>query len=202
MVAHRNGNTAALLLCVLLSCLSACTPVRGVTPDAHTDPATLQGTSSLQHELTQLMYCYATGVDLAGAGDGAAAAQQLRSCFTDDAESVYEFPPMWAHLNFTVTGGGAGLAQTAIEFYGKFGFTRTQHMVTNVVVQRTGETTAIMRSYALAIHAYPDESVWNATVKYLDDVHYINGQWKFAHRRVTLTSLTKAPAWAGAPLGQ
>src|SRR5215831_15941836 len=90
-------------------------------------------------------------------------------------------------------------AQTAIEFYGKFGFTRTQHMVTNVVVQRTGETTAIMRSYALAIHVYPDESVWNATVKYLDDVHYSNGQWKFVHRRVTLTSLTTAPAWAGAP---
>jgi SnoaL-like domain len=202
MMAHLTGNTAALPLCILLFFLLASTPLRGVAPEAQADPATLQGTSSLQHELTQLMYCYATGVDLAGAGDGAAAAQQLRTCFTDDAESVYEFPSRWAHLNFTVTGGGVGLAQTAIEFYGKFGFTRTQHMVTNVVVQRTGETTAIMRSYALAIHAYPDESVWNATVKYLDDVHYINGQWKFVHRRVTLTSLTTAPAWAGAPLGQ
>ena len=94
------------------------------------------------------------------------------------------------------------MAQTAIELYGKFGFTRTQHMVPNVVVQRTRETTAIMRSYALATHAYPDESVLNATVKYLDDVHYSNGQWKFAHRRITLTSFTKAPAWAETPLGQ
>ena len=94
------------------------------------------------------------------------------------------------------------MAHTASELYRKFGFTRTQHMVTNVVVQRTGETTAIMRSYALAIHAYPDESVLNATVKYLDDAHYSNGQWKFVHRRVILTSFTKAPASAETPWGQ
>ena len=196
MVAHLNGKTAALLLCVLLHSLSACAPIRGVAPDAQADTAPLQVTPSLQHELMQLMYCYATGVDLAGAGDGEAAAQQLRSCFTDAAESVYEFPPAWAHLNFTATGGGAGLAQVAIEFYRHFGFTRTQHMVTNVVVQRTGATTAVMRSYALAIHAYPDERVWNVTVKYLDDVRYIDGHWKFAHRQVTLTSLTHLPAFS------
>jgi hypothetical protein len=159
MVAHLNGKTAALLLCVLLHSLSACAPIRGVAPDAQADTAPLQVTPSLQHELMQLMYCYATGVDLAG----------------------------------------AGLAQVAIEFYRHFGFTRTQHMVTNVVVQRTGATTAVMRSYALAIHAYPDERVWNVTVKYLDDVRYIDGHWKFAHRQVTLTSLTHLPAFS---LGQ
>ena len=126
MVAPLNRKTAALLLCILLSSLSACAPVGGVALDAQADTASLQVTPSLQHELTQLMYCYATGVDLAGAGDGEAAAQHLRSCFTDDAESVYEFPPAWAHLNFTATRGGAGLAQVAIEFYRHFGFTRTQ----------------------------------------------------------------------------
>ena len=53
-----------------------------------------------------------------------------------------------------------------------------------------------MRSYALAMHAYPDESVWNTTVKYLDDVHYINGQWKFAHSN-GLSGNQKSLGWQG-----
>ena len=61
MMAHLNGNTAALPLCVLLFFLLASTPLRGVAPEAQADPATLQGTSSLQHELTQLMDCYEIG---------------------------------------------------------------------------------------------------------------------------------------------
>src|SRR5262245_23553634 len=115
MVAHLNRKTAALLLCVLLSSLSACAPIRGVAQDSQADTNTPQVTPSLQAALTQVAYCYSTGLDLIALGDVQAGTNALRSCFTDDAEVVYEFPPAWAHLNFTVTGGGVGLAQTAIE---------------------------------------------------------------------------------------
>jgi hypothetical protein len=194
MVANLNGNTAARLLCVLLSCLWAC-----ATGSAVADTAALPVSPSLQHEFEQLMYCYATAADLAGAGEGEASVQQGRSCFTDDAVLVVEFPPAWAYLNVTVTGGPQAFTQAAIQFYQAFGFTRTQHMVGNVVVQRTGATTAVMRSYISAVHVYPDESVLATTAMTLDGVRFINGHWKIEHKVETLTSLTQAPAWMGAP---
>jgi len=176
MVAHLNGKTAALLLCVLLPSLSACAPIRDVAPDAQADTAPLQVTPGLQHELTQLIYCYAPALDLAGRATvkpqpalRSASPTTPSPCTSSTCMGTSEL-----HSN----GRWGGLAQVAIEFYRNFGFTRTQHMVTNVVVQRTGGTTAVMRSYALAIHAYPDERVWNVTVKYLDDVRYIDGRWK------------------------
>jgi hypothetical protein len=159
----------------------------------------LKVTPALQNEFAQLTYHYAAGADLAGAGDHQGSVNEFRKAFADDAVSEYVFPPNWSHLNTTVKGGGAGLAQFATDFVNAFGLVRLQHMITNVVVTRTGPTTAVMRSYALAIHVYPDEHVFNATVKYLDDVRLINGQWKFVHRVVTLTSMWEAPTWTGAP---
>src|SRR5262249_4905393 len=158
--------------------------------------ATLQVTPSLQAALTQVAYCYSTGLDLIALGDVQAGTNELHACFTDDAEVVYDFPPAFEALKFKATGGPEGLAQAVVGIYQTLHIIRTQHMVTNVVVQRTGETTATMRSYITAAHMHPDERVLNATAKYLDDVRYIDGQWKIAYRQVTITSLTHLPAFS------
>jgi hypothetical protein len=54
MVTHLNGETADLLLCVLLPSLSTCALVREVAPDAQANTAPLQVTPNLQHEITHL----------------------------------------------------------------------------------------------------------------------------------------------------
>jgi hypothetical protein len=132
-------------------------------------------------------------------GDTEAVAEQFRKCFTDDAVNVFEFPPAWDYLNVTVTGGPQAFAQFGAQLFQSLGVTRTQHMVGNVVVKRTGATTAVMRSYVFATQVYPDESVFHTTATYLDDVRLINGHWKIAHRVSTVTSFSEAPAWTGAP---
>jgi hypothetical protein len=204
MVTNLNGKTAALLCCILLPFFVAwatgsAVGEEPVSQDSQADTAALQVTPSLQHDFEQLMYCFATAADLTGAGDGQAAAEQLRSCFTNDAATVDEFPPAWDHLNTTITGGPQAFAQFGVQFFQSLGVTRTQHMVGNIVVKRTGATTAVMRSYGFATNVYPDESVFHVTGTYVDDVRYINGHWKITHRLETVTSLTEAPAWTGAP---
>jgi len=140
--------------------------------------------------------CYITKIGPESLGDVQAGTNELHACFTDAAKVVYDFPPAFEALKFKATGGPEGLAQAVVGIYQTLHIIRAQHMVTNVVVQRTRETTATMRSYITAAHMHPDERVLNATAKYLDDVRYIDGQWKMAHRQVTITSLTHLPAFS------
>ena len=49
-------------------------------------------------------------------GDSEAVAEQLRRCFTDDAVAGFEFPPAWAYLNVTVTGGPQAFGPFAVQW--------------------------------------------------------------------------------------
>lgn len=152
--------------------------------------------AELQHEITQaLVGCFAVGADLVGGGDVAGARAVLPACFSSDMTSEAILPPAYAALAFATSGGTDGWLQVANGIYRQFGFTRVQHLITNVVVHRTGPNTAIVKSDALAVHVYPDEHTFNATLKFEDRFREINGQWKITHRTMTVTSLTQAAAW-------
>ena len=147
----------------------------------------LQVTPSFQLELTALANGYCTGIDLIGAGDLPAGIAELRVWFADHARFVYTFPPKYAALNFDVTGPKA-FARVVNELYRSNGFVRTQHQVSNVRIERTGQDTATVRAYLVAVHAFPDERVFFATGKYVDVVERVNGQWKIVYRDEPITS--------------
>lgn len=207
MIIQRNGKMAARALYALLLALSAGVAVgrgasavdNGVTVAqvSAADSTPLQMTSGLHLELTALAICYCTGIDLIGSGHLQAGTDEILSCFANNAEFVYMFPPKYAALSFTVTGPEA-FARHVAKLYQDNGFVRTQHMVTNLRMARTGENTAIMRGSLSAVHVFPDERVFFATATYVDTVHRLNGQWKIVHRDEPLTSLTLLPAF---PIG-
>ena len=147
----------------------------------------LQVTPSFYLELTALANGYCTGIDLIGAGDMPAGIVELRVWFADHARFVYTFPPKYAALNFDVTGPQA-FAQVVNDLYRANGFVRTQHQVSNVRIERTGQDTATVRAYLIAVHMFPDERVFFATGKYVDAVERVNGQWKIVHRDEPITS--------------
>jgi hypothetical protein len=146
-----------------------------------------QVTPTFQLELTALATGYCTGIDLIGAGDMPAGIEELCCWFADYARFVYTFPPKYAALNFDVTGPQA-FARVVNELYRTNGFVRTQHQVSNVRVERTGQDTATIRAALIAVHMFPDERVLFATGKYIDAVERINGQWKIVHRDEPITS--------------
>jgi SnoaL-like domain len=147
----------------------------------------LQVPPSFHLELTALANGYCTGIDLIGAGDMPAGIEELRLWFADHVRFVYTFPPKYATLNFDVTGPQA-FARVVNELYRANGFVRTQHQVSNVRIERTGQDTATVRAYLVAVHVFPDERVFFATGKYVDAIERINGQWKIVHRDEPITS--------------
>ena len=147
----------------------------------------LQVPPSFHLELTALANGYCTRIDLIGAGDMPAGIEELRLWFADHARFVYTFPPKYAALNFDVTGPEA-FAQVVNDLYRANGFVRTQHQVSNIRIERTGQDTATVRAYLSAVHMFPDERVFCATGKYVDAVERVNGQWKIVHRDEPITS--------------
>jgi hypothetical protein len=204
MVANLNGKTAALLFCIVLPFFAAWATEAAVdeetaSRDSQADTAALVVTPRLQLELTQLAYNFATAVELTAAGDAEGALEAAKAALADDADTVAELPPAWDHLNFTITGGPAAHVQFGLNFYSTLGITRVQQMVSNVVVKKTGATTAVMRYYIFATEVYPDEHALHGTITVVSDVRLINGRWKMTHRAMTVTSITESPAWTGAP---
>jgi hypothetical protein len=208
MIANRKGETAALVLYILVFSLSICIAVRGeasamddgvtVAQLSEVNANALQVTPGLQLALAALATCYCTGIDLIGGGHLQAGTDALHACFAHNAEFVYTFPPQYAALSFAVTGPEA-FAQHVAALYQANGFVRTQHFVTNLRLERTGGHTAIIRGSLIAIHVFPDERVFFATATYVDNVRYRDGQWKIVHRDEPLTSLTLLPAFPIAP---
>src|SRR4029450_5225122 len=147
----------------------------------------LQVTPSFHRELTALANGYCTGIDLIGAGDLPAGIKDLRLWFADHARFVYTFPPKYAALNFDVT-GPQDFARVVNEPYRVNGFVRTQHQVSNVRIERTGQDTATIRAYLIAVHLFPDEPVFFATGKYVDAVERVNGRWRIVQRGEPITS--------------
>src|SRR5215470_3844382 len=99
--------------------------------------------SDLYLAITQLAYHYSIGLDSISAGDVQTGTTHLRIAFTDDAEFVYEFPPLYASLNLKAGGGAEGLAKLVTEFYRALNIIRTQHVVTNLMIERLGPNKAI-----------------------------------------------------------
>jgi hypothetical protein len=156
--------------------------------------------AQLHYEISQTLWgCYAVGADLVGVGDVARAKETLRKCFAPDMEFKGVMPPAYAALGFTSTNGADGFVDFANQFYRSFGFTRTQHSITNLVVQKTGPDTATARSSGFAAHVYADEHVLNATVRFEDELQRSHGVWKFVRKTMTVTSLTQMQAWNPQP---
>jgi hypothetical protein len=154
-------------------------------------------TPQLQHDISQVLWgCFSVGADLVGAGDLPGARDTLRRCFTDDMSVTAVMPPAYSALNFQTAGGADGFVDVASQIYRQMHFVRTQHLITNIVIEKTGPHTAIARSGALAVHTYQDEHVFNATIKFVDDFKRVGGAWKITHRTMTLVSVSQAPAWA------
>ncbi len=146
-----------------------------------------------------LWACYAVGADLVGGGEVEAAKDVLHRCYTDDLEFQAVMPPAYSSLNFTTTGGADGFVDAANQLYRGLGIVRTQHIISNIVVKKTGPNTAVVTSGALAVHVYADEHVFNGTIKFVDDFRRIGGVWKMTHRVMNVTSVTQAAAWVPGP---
>jgi hypothetical protein len=152
-------------------------------------------TASLQQEISKLLWgCYVVGADLVGAGDVATAKHVLRRCFAEDLRWETVMPPAYAALAFSTTGGD-NWVDVSNQLYRSLGIVRTQHLLTNVVVEDSGRGRAKAFSSALAVHVYADEHAFNATVKFEDELEKRRGTWVLIHRTMTVQSLTQAAAW-------
>jgi hypothetical protein len=207
MLRDVNRITRAVSACALAGLLLSCAAEPGIDdPDPSgidTAEEALQGEpagAQLQHEISQVLWgCYGMGADLVGSGDVEGAKSLLRRCYTDDLEFQAIMPPAYSSLNFTTTGGADGFVDAANQLYRSLGLVRTQHLIGNIVVRKTGLNSAIVTSAALAVHVYADEHVFNATIKFVDDFRRVNGAWKMTHRVMNVTSVTQAAAWAPGP---
>jgi len=151
----------------------------------------------MQQEISQVLWsCYAVGADFVGVGEVQRAKDVLGKCFTDDMQFEAIMPPAYTNLNFRTSGGAEGFVNSANQLYRSLGLTRTQHLISNIRVEKTGPDSAVVYSSALATHVYPNEHVFNATVKVEDQFKRIRGVWKFARKTMTVISLTQAGAWA------
>jgi SnoaL-like protein len=185
------------LALILLASLSTSSAVESLADDnLASDSQRSLAISHAELEFTKLANCFAAGLDALGVGDLEAGTKELNSCFTEDAKFVFEFPPAFQAMNFSnfSAASPSALAKLTLEGFQNFGFVRTQHHVSNVLVEKTGLSTAIMRSYISAVHVFPDESVLNATTRYVDDVQLIHGKWKVKRRHAFVTSITQLPA--------
>jgi hypothetical protein len=197
MSAALLGGLAAIWLCLppAMADESAGRSVADANP-AHGPHANHEVTPQLQHDISQVLWgCFSVGADLVGAGDLPGARDTLRRCFSDDMSVTAVMPPAYAALGFQTSGGADGFVEVASQIYRQMNFVRTQHLITNIVIERTGPDTAIVRSGALAVHTYQDEHAFNATIKFVDDFKRMGGAWKITHRTMTLVSVTQAAAW-------
>jgi hypothetical protein len=201
----------ASLLCsaLIASCASASrgdqaresegVPYDPEVEEAHLSSALRHGepvSAELQQEISQVLWsCYAVGADLVGAGDVTAAKRVLRKCYSDDMVFEAVMPEAYESLNFVASGGAEGFVNAANQIYRGMQFTRTQHLISNIVIEKTGRDTALVHSSAIAVHVYPDEHTFNATLKFEDEFERSNGQWKMTHRTMAVTSATQAAAW-------
>jgi hypothetical protein len=197
-------SSIAVVLCALALPLSACVQRSGGDDEPEPDAvgtvveasAQDQGSSELQHEISQALWgCFAVGSELVGQGQVQAAKDILQRCFSDDMTSEAVPPPAYAGLAFTTSGGPSGWVDVNNAIYRRFQLTRVVHVISNIVIKRTGPNTALVDSSALAVHVFPDEHVLNTTVKFKDEFRRIHGAWKITHRVMTLTSLSQAMAW-------
>jgi hypothetical protein len=213
MSTHSAGTPAALLFCMVSLPLATCALEAGGDDQAHpqatvpvTRPFQTEQVSTelgaahvgvqLQHEITQVLWgCYAVGADLVGVGNVEGAKAVLSNCFAEDMIAEALMPPAYASLNFKTAGGAAGFVDVANQIYRSLNFTRTQHLITNIVIERTGPNTAIVHSSALAVHVYSDEHVFNATIKFVDHFQRSNGAWKITHKTLQVISVSQAAAW-------
>ncbi|HEY2514187.1 MAG TPA: nuclear transport factor 2 family protein [Polyangiaceae bacterium] len=151
----------------------------------------------LQQEISQVLWgCFAEGADLVGVGNVPAATDVLQHCFTGDMTFDAVMPAAYSKLNFSTSGGAAGFVAGANGVYRSMGIVRVQHLITNVVITRTGPDTAVVNSGALAIHTYGDEHVFNANVKFVDQFQRVDGVWMITHRTMNVISVSQAAAWA------
>jgi hypothetical protein len=197
-------SSIAAVFCALVLPLTSCVQRPGADEDPDPEaPGTAVQASELSHvsddlqkDISQALWdCFAVGSELVGQGQAQAAKEILPRCFSDDMTSEAVLPPAYANLAFTTSGGPSGWVDVTNAIYRRFQLTRVVHVISNIVIKRTGLNTALVNSSALAVHVYPDEHVLNATVKFKDEFRRINGAWKITHRVMTLTSLAQAEAW-------
>jgi len=204
MIMKLVVRSAVLLSCILSLPLTSCVPKSGPDDEPEAEAASELTEASaadhvgvqLQHEISQALWgCFSVGADLTALGDVTGAKAVLRHCFSDNMDSETFLPPAYAGLAFSTSGGPDGWVDAAHQLYQSLHIQRAQHLITNIVIKKTGPNTAIVHSGALAVHVYPDEHVFNATVKFVDNFQRIHGVWKITHRAMTLTSVSQGPAW-------
>ena len=184
-----------LLLVVPLTCAAA---ADSTASQPATELSVTRGVvgPEMQQAISQVLWgCFVVGANLVGRGDVQDSKVMLRRCFTDDFTSEAIMPPAYASLGFSTSGGADGWVDTANQVYRGLNIARAQHLITDVVIQPNGPNSALVTSDALAVHVYPDEHVFNATVTFKDDFRRVNGTWMIAHRTMTVISASQAAAW-------
>jgi hypothetical protein len=152
--------------------------------------------AALQQEISQVLWgCYAPGEELVGRGEVERAKQLLRKCYADDMEFEVIMPPALSSLSFVTTDGADGFVETSNAFYRALDLVHVQHLVSNIVIEPTRSGAARVLAGALAIHTYADGGAFNANVTFDIDFRRAQAAWKMAHVRMTVHSVTEAPAW-------
>lgn len=152
--------------------------------------------AELQQQISQVLWgCYAVGEELVGVGDVQGAKDVLRKCYADDMQFEAILPPAYASFNFVTSNGADGFVDTSNQFYRALGLVYVQHLITNIVIKKTGANTAVVKSGALAVHTYADNHVFNANVGFVSDFKQTNGVWKITHTTMRVYSVTESPAW-------
>jgi len=182
---------------ILFATLAACAPTDGDELGMETEEATssaLAVTPQLQLSLSRLAISYGTALDAIGDGNLDRGQTLLRGVIAPEGTASFAFPPGYEALDFSTTGPDQ-LAQAVANTFHALGFVRTQHHVTNIAVDRTSTTTAVMTSYITAPHVFANNDVLDITARFRDEVRYRDDHWLIVRRDVTVTSLTRATAF-------
>jgi hypothetical protein len=182
---------------ILFATLAACAPTPEGELGAEVEAAASGAPAvapEVQLALSRLAISYGTALDAIGDGDLDRGTALLRGIIAPQAEVSFAFPPGYEALDFGAVGPDE-LAQAVHGTFQALGFVRTQHHVTNVVVERTAPNAATMTSYITAPHVFANNSVLNITARFRDQVRYRNDRWLIVHREVVVISLTQQPAF-------
>jgi SnoaL-like domain len=115
----------------------------------------------------------------------------IRSCFTDDVEAAYDGrQPVRGSDNLVDSLG-------LVERLESGEIMTTTHFMGNFTIERLEADTAYVETYGiafLACVAYPEDRVRIRSLRYLDDLRRVKGDWLISKRVHTLDWVSEIPA--------
>ena len=179
---HRGAVVLSAVMLAGAVVVSVTTPAEGTPHDFFSSP-------SARAEIEDLTYCYAAGTDAIGRGDVEGGKAIYHTCFTPNAEIGASYPGSDPNAPPDLVSIGPDAWAAVVEsVFADAGYQSTQHLISNVRINITGNT-GTMTSYLNATHVLdPFTSVTIANGTYEDVVVRTPAGWRIKKRTLRLIS--------------